>query len=157
MSDSVLVARNSNNVQLKKSHPDAVIPVYQTAGSAGADLVSVEDVDIAPGKVVMVDVGFSIAIPEGFQIEVRPRSGLAVKHAVTVLNSPGTIDSDYRGPVKVLLINHGTEAYMVNKGDRIAQMVIAPVCRPSDGIIEEVKNLDATARGEGGFGSTGRN
>ncbi len=143
-----------HTVKIQKLHPDAVIPEYQTLGSAGADLVSVQDVDIQPGKVRAINVGFSVAFPPGYEIQIRPRSGLAAHYAVTVVNTPGTVDSDYRGPMKVLLINHGDKVFRVNKGDRIAQMVLNEVCRAH---FEELEMLDETERGTGGFGSTGRN
>lgn len=107
---------------------------------------------LAPGKTAMVPTGLSMALPQGFEAQIRPRSGLAAKFGVTVLNSPGTVDSDYRGEVKVILINHGPEAFEINRGDRIAQMVIAPV---TQGILQETDALPDTERGEGGFGSTG--
>jgi dUTP pyrophosphatase len=127
-------------------------PAYATAGAAGADLVAAEDAAIAPGTVHAVATGIALAIPEGFEGQVRPRSGLALKHGVTVLNAPGTIDADYRGEVKVILINHGSEPFRVARGDRIAQLVVAPV---SAAHFERVDALPSTARGEGGFGSTG--
>ena len=141
-------------VRIKKLHLDAVIPEYKTLGCAGADLVSIQDVDIQPGKVETINLGFSVSFPFGYEIQIRPRSGLAANSAVTVVNAPGTIDSDYRGPVKVLLINHGNKVFKVTKGDRVAQMVLSPVGRAN---FEELKDLDVTERGEGGLGSTGRN
>lgn len=141
-------------VSFMKRHPDAVIPKYQTQGSAGADLCAVENVDIPAGQVRMVDLGFSVAIPVGYEIQVRPRSGLAIKHSITVLNTPGTVDSDYRGPMKVILANFGSKTFYVNKGDRIAQMVLNQIEQVQ---FETVDELDETARGKGGFGSTGRN
>ena len=140
-------------IKIKKFHPDAVVPEYKTVGSAGADLVSVHDLDIQPGKVGIVSLGFSVSLPSGYEIQVRPRSGLAAVHAITVLNAPGTVDSDYRGPMSVLLINHGNQVFHVSKGDRVAQMILAEVCQAR---FEEVEVLDETERGEGGFGSTGR-
>ena len=127
-------------------------PAYATAGAAGADLVAAEDASIAPGTVHAVATGIALAIPEGFEGQVRPRSGLALKHRVTVLNAPGTIDADYRGEVKVILINHGAEPFRIARGDRIAQLVVAPV---STARFERVEVLPDTARGQGGFGSTG--
>ena len=126
-------------------------PAYATAGAAGADLVAAEDASIAPGAVHAVATGIALAIPEGFEGQVRPRSGLALKHSVTVLNAPGTIDADYRGEVKVILINHGAEPFRIARGDRIAQLVVAPV---STARFERVEVLPDTARGQGGFGST---
>ncbi len=141
-------------VNIKLSHPDAVIPQYKTDGASGADLVSVEDLVIYPGLVALIDVGFSLELPNGYEMQIRPRSGLAAKHAVTVLNAPGTIDSDYRGPVKVILINHGREAFVVEKGARIAQMVLQ---KTHEAFFVDKDMLDKTKRGDGGFGSTGRN
>ncbi|MCT2399062.1 dUTP diphosphatase [Novosphingobium mangrovi (ex Huang et al. 2023)] len=128
------------------------LPVYATDGAAGMDVVSAEDVTIAPGARHAVATGLAVAIPYGFEIQVRPRSGLALKHGITVPNTPGTIDSDYRGELKVILINHGGEAFDIRRGDRVAQLVLAPVTRASWLPVDE---LDETARGEGGFGSTG--
>ncbi len=128
------------------------LPVYATEGAAGMDVVSAEDVTLAPGGRHAVATGLSMAIPAGFEIQVRPRSGLALKHGISVPNSPGTIDSDYRGELKVILINHGADAFDIRRGDRVAQLVLAPVTRASWLQVEE---LDETLRGEGGFGSTG--
>ena len=128
------------------------LPAYATTGAAGMDVVSAEDVTIAPGGRHAVATGLAVAIPHGFEIQVRPRSGLALKHGITVPNAPGTIDADYRGEVKVILINHGAEPFAIRRGDRVAQLVVAPVVQ---GTWLEVEELDATARGEGGFGSTG--
>lgn len=133
------------------------MPAYQTAGAAGLDLVAavgeLQPIHLAPGARVLVPTGLILAMPAGYEAQVRPRSGLAMKHAVTVLNSPGTIDADYRGEVHVLLINHGTEPFVVRRGERIAQMVVAPVVQAR---LVEVETLDSTDRGAGGFGSTGR-
>ena len=131
---------------------DLPLPAYATAGAAGMDVVAAEDMTIAPGARHAVATGLALAIPVGFEIQVRPRSGLALKHGVTVPNTPGTIDSDYRGELKVILINHGDTTFVVQRGDRIAQLVLAPVTRAT---WLEVEQLDETARGEGGFGSTG--
>ena len=128
------------------------LPAYATSGAAGMDVVSAEDVTIAPGARHAVATGLALAIPQGYEVQVRPRSGLALKHGITVPNTPGTIDSDYRGEVKVILINHGTEPFAIQRGDRVAQLVLAPVVQAA---WEEVTELDATDRGEGGFGSTG--
>ena len=132
-------------------------PSYETAGAAGMDLRAAIDADapviLAPGKRAMVPTGICIALPQGYEAQVRPRSGLAAKHGVTCLNSPGTVDSDYRGELKVILINHGDEPFVIQRGERIAQMVIAPV---TQGEWVEADSLDDTARGAGGFGSTGR-
>lgn len=128
------------------------LPAYATSGAAGMDVVSAEDVTIAPGARHAVATGLALAIPRGYEVQVRPRSGLALKHGITVPNTPGTIDSDYRGEVKVILINHGKEPFAIQRGDRVAQLVLAPVVLAA---WEEVTELDATDRGEGGFGSTG--
>ena len=127
------------------------LPAYSTEGAAGMDVVAAEDVTIAPGARHAVATGLSVAIPEGYEIQVRPRSGLALKHGITVPNTPGTIDSDYRGELKVILINHGPEPFPIARGDRVAQLVLAPVTQAQ---WEEVEALDDTARGAGGFGST---
>ncbi|PCD01669.1 dUTP diphosphatase [Sphingomonas spermidinifaciens] len=135
-------------------HGDGLpLPAYATAGAAGLDIVSAEDVTLAPGARHAVATGFAIAIPEGYEVQVRPRSGLALKHGVTCLNTPGTIDSDYRGEVKVILANLGSEPFVVVRGERIAQLVPAPVQRAD---FAEVERLDMTLRGAGGFGSTGQ-
>ena len=128
------------------------LPAYATEGAAGMDIVSAEDVTIAPGARHAVATGLSVAIPQGYEIQVRPRSGLAFKHGITVPNTPGTIDSDYRGELKVLLINHGSEDFIIARGDRVAQLVLAPVVQAA---WDEVEELDTTERGAGGFGSTG--
>ena len=128
------------------------LPAYATEGAAGMDVVAAEDVTLAPGGRHAVATGLAIAIPPGFEIQVRPRSGLALKHGISVPNTPGTIDSDYRGELKVILINHGAAPFEVRRGDRIAQLVIAPVVRACWLKVDE---LDETARGAGGFGSTG--
>ncbi len=134
---------------------DAVpLPAYQTKGAVGMDLCAAvaSPLTIAPGERALVPTGWAIAVPEGFEGQVRPRSGLALRHGITVLNSPGTIDPDYRGELQVLLINHGREAFVVARGDRIAQLVIAPIIRAE---LIELTELPATARGGGGYGSTG--
>lgn len=128
------------------------LPAYATAGAAGMDVLAAEDVTLAPGGRHAVATGLALAIPVGFEIQVRPRSGLALKHGVTVPNTPGTIDSDYRGELKVILINLGQDSFSVRRGDRIAQLVLAPVARATWLKVDE---LDETGRGEGGFGSTG--
>ena len=130
------------------------LPAYESEYAAGMDVRAAvdESVGIEPGKWALIPTGFKMALPNGFEAQVRPRSGLAWKKGVTVLNSPGTIDSDYRGEVKIMLINHGSEVFTVERGDRVAQMVIAPVYQPE---LKEVDSLDETSRGEGGFGSTG--
>jgi dUTP pyrophosphatase len=133
---------------------DLPLPAYATAQSAGLDLMAAVDADVtlAPGARQLIPTGLSIALPAGYEAQVRPRSGLALKHGITVLNSPGTIDADYRGEVKVLLVNHGSETFVLKRGDRIAQMVVAPVTRIAWNVVE---TLDETARGAGGYGSTG--
>lgn len=128
------------------------LPRYATDGAAGMDVLSAEDVTIAPGARHAVATGLSVAIPAGYEIQVRPRSGLALKHGISVPNAPGTIDSDYRGELKVILINHGAEPFAIRRGDRVAQLVLAPVTQAA---WDEVETLDETARGGGGFGSTG--
>jgi len=133
------------------------LPAYETAHAAGMDLrAAVADdapLTLQPGSWALVPTGLTMALPEGYEAQVRPRSGLAAKHGITCLNSPGTIDADYRGEVKVILINHGPELFVIRRGERIAQMIIAPVVQVT---LEEVEALDDTARGAGGFGSTGR-
>lgn len=128
------------------------LPSYATPGAAGMDVVAAEDIDLQPGERHPVATGFRVAIPEGFEIQVRPRSGLAFKHGITVPNTPGTIDSDYRGELKVLLINHGRDIFPVRRGERIAQLVPAAVTLAE---FDEVEELCETERGAGGFGSTG--
>lgn len=128
------------------------LPAYATTGAAGMDVVSAEDVTLPPGARHAVATGLALAIPQGYEIQVRPRSGLALKHGITVPNTPGTIDSDYRGELKVILINLGDEPFAIARGDRVAQLVLAPVVQAA---WDEVAELDATERGEGGFGSTG--
>jgi dUTP pyrophosphatase len=128
------------------------LPAYETAGAAGMDLRAAEPVVLKTGSRCLMPTGFAIALPEGFEAQVRPRSGLAVKHGVTVLNSPGTIDCDYRGEIKVPLINHGQRDFIIARGDRIAQMVIAAITKA---LWIEVSSLAETQRGAGGFGSSG--
>ena len=135
-------------------HGDGLpLPAYATEGAAGMDVVAAETLTLAPGARCAVATGFAMAIPDGFEVQVRPRSGLALKHGVTCLNTPGTIDSDYRGEVKVILINLGQEPFEINRGDRIAQLVPAPVQRAAFTLLDI---LPETARNTGGFGSTGR-
>ena len=133
-------------------NPDLPLPAYATAGAAGFDLRAAEAAVIPPGGRHLVPTGFAVAVPPGWELQVRPRSGLAVRHWVTVVNSPGTVDSDYRGPLLVCLVNLGTAAFAVARGDRIAQGVAAPA--PQLALVE-AEALDATVRGEQGFGSTG--
>lgn len=147
------------NVELQRlPHAEGLpLPAYQTADAAGLDLSAAvpdtEPVTLAPGRYALVPTGLAIALPAGHEAQVRPRSGLAAKHGVTVLNAPGTIDADYRGEIKVILINHGPAPFVIHRGERIAQMVIAPVVQAA---LVPVDTLSATVRGEGGFGSTGR-
>ncbi|QLC21740.1 dUTP diphosphatase [Parasphingopyxis sp. CP4] len=142
-------------IQLKRlPHGDGLpMPAYESAGAAGMDVVTAEDFSLEPGERMAVPSGFAIAIPEGYEVQVRPRSGLAFKNGITCLNAPGTIDSDYRGEVKVILANLGSETFSALRGERIAQLVPAPVQRA---VMTEVDELDDTERGSGGFGSTGR-
>lgn len=142
-------------VLFKKLRADAVIPRYMTAHAAGLDLAAALDapVEIAPGQRAAIATGLAIKLPEGYEAQVRPRSGLAREHGVTLVNSPGTIDADYTGPLVILLINHGDRAVRIEPGQRIAQLVVAPVVQAE---LREVDELPATARGAGGFGSTGR-
>lgn len=142
-------------VRFKRVGPiEVAAPAYQTPGAAGLDLAAAvaDDVVIAPLARALVPTGLSVAIPAGYEAQVRPRSGLALKHGVTVLNSPGTIDSDYRGEIKVLLVNLGDAPFVVRRGERVAQLVVAPVVQAALAFVEE---LDETARGAGGYGSTG--
>jgi len=133
------------------------MPAYETLGSAGLDIRAAVPQDgpvmLVPGMRDMIPTGLSVAIPDGYEIQMRPRSGLAAKHGITCLNSPGTIDSDYRGELKVILINHGSEPFVIRRGERIGQMVLAPVTRLEWALVE---TLPETERGSGGFGSTGR-
>ena len=139
-------------VSFKRISPDASLPSYARPGDAGMDLKSAEDAVVEPGARLLVHTGLAMALPEGYEAQVRPRSGLALKHGMTVLNTPGTIDEGYRGEVGVILFNTGDTAFKIAKGDRIAQMVIAPVTRAR---IVETDDLGSTERGAGGFGSTG--
>ena len=136
----------------KRIHPDATLPAYAHASDAGMDVRSVEDLAIPAGRRALVHTGLVMELPLGYEAQVRPRSGLALKHGITVLNTPGTIDAGYRGEVGVILANFGDADFAVKKGDKIAQIVIAPVTQPE---IVEVADVNATDRGAGGFGSTG--
>jgi dUTP pyrophosphatase len=142
------------NIKLTRlSHGEGLpFPGYATAGAAGLDIVTAQDLSLQPGERMAVPTGFAIEIPPGYEVQVRPRSGLALKHGITCLNTPGTIDSDYRGEVKVILANLGQEVFAVRRGERIAQLVPAPVLRAT---FEEVSQLSDSERGAGGFGSTG--
>jgi dUTP pyrophosphatase len=139
-------------IKFKKIHEEAVIPKYAKLGDAGMDLHSIEETAILPGEHKLVKTGLQMQIPLGYEAQVRPRSGLALKNKITVLNTPGTVDSGYRGEIGVILMNHSQEIFKINKHDRIAQMVIAKHETPE---IQEVEELDNSERGEGGFGSTG--
>ncbi len=142
-------------VLVKKLNPQVKLPNYKTEGSSGMDLMAFIDkpIKILPGKSKLIPSGISIAMPNNYEIQIRPRSGLAAKSNITILNTPGTIDSDYRGELKVILFNHGKEDFTVNNGDRIAQIVLTPIIKID---FEEVNELPETIRGEGGFGSTGK-
>ena len=142
-------------VLIKKLNPSVQLPSYKTIGASGMDLMAFikEPIDLEPGKSCLVPTGLSVEFPKDYEIQIRPRSGLAAKNNISVLNTPGTIDSDYRGELKVILFNHGSEKFMINNNDRIAQMVLAPVIKME---LEETNELPKSKRGEGGFGSTGK-
>ncbi|MDT8284813.1 MAG: dUTP diphosphatase [Thermovirgaceae bacterium] len=143
----------SVRIGISRESEDIPLPSYATPASSGVDLCAAESTVISPGKRTAVGTGLRLEIPEGFECQVRPRSGIALRSGVTVLNAPGTIDSDYRGEVRVILINHGEEPFRIEKGDRIAQMVLVRVDRL---VWKEVRHLSETSRGSGGFGSTGK-
>jgi dUTP pyrophosphatase len=145
---------NPVGVQVKRlPHGEGLaLPHYATQGAAGMDVLSAEDVTLDPGARHAVATGLALAIPAGYEIQVRPRSGLALKHGISVPNTPGTIDSDYRGELRIILINHGAEPFAIARGDRVAQLVLAPVVQAAWEVVAE---LDDTERGAGGFGSTG--
>ena len=142
-------------ILIKRLSKDILLPKYETAESSGMDLSANinSSIDILPGQTAIIPTGLSMSIPQGYEVQIRPRSGIAAKKSVTVLNTPGTIDSDYRGEIKVILINLGKLSFTVEKGDRIAQMVLCPVIKAK---LKEVEDLNTTSRGEGGFGSTGK-
>lgn len=140
-------------LKVKKIHPDAMLPLYAHPGDAGLDLFSVEDQILQPGETEIIKTGISVELPAGTEGQVRPRSGLALKNQITVLNTPGTVDEGYRGEVGVILINHGKNPFEVKKGMKIAQLVIAPVLRVE---VDEAGELSDTRRSSGGFGSTGQ-
>ena len=142
-------------VLIKKLDPAVKVPEYKTIGSSGMDLVAFikEPIKVKPKTSSLVPTGLAVAFIEDYEIQIRPRSGLAVKNNISVLNTPGTIDSDYRGEIKIIIYNHGSADFTINNGDRIAQMVLSPVIKME---LEEVKDLPETIRGEGGFGSTGK-
>ena len=142
-------------ILIKKTNKEVIIPKYKTDGSSGVDLSAFleKKVVIKPNSSELIPTGLHVAIPEEYEIQIRPRSGLAAKESIGVLNSPGTIDSDYRGELKIILFNHGKEDFIINNGDRIAQMVLVPILKME---FEEVDSLPNTVRGQGGFGSTGK-
>tara|TARA_B100000579_G_scaffold382416_1_gene351586 strand:- start:777 stop:1211 length:435 start_codon:yes stop_codon:yes gene_type:complete len=139
-------------ILIKRLSKEISLPKYETSGSSGMDLGSNIDANISPGKIAIIPTGLALSIPKGFEAQIRPRSGLAAKKKISVLNTPGTIDSDYRGEIKVILINLGEEIFKVEKGLRIAQMVFCPIVQAQ---FREVDDLNETERGKGGFGSTG--
>ena len=140
---------------IKKLHKNIILPEYKTDGSSGMDLMAnvEQTVKILPGEKKIISTGIMVAIPEQYEIQIRPRSGLAAKNGISVLNTPGTIDSDYRGEIKVILINLGKDIFQINKNDRIAQMIVCPIIKIE---LKEVESLPETVRGEGGFGSTNK-
>ena len=142
-------------ILVKKLNPSVEIPVYKTTGASGMDLMAFIDqpIKLAPNSSCLVPTGLSVAFSEDYEIQIRPRSGLAAKNSITVLNTPGTIDSDYRGEIKIILFNHGSKNFKINNKDRIAQMILTPVVKMS---LEKVETLPDTIRGKGGFGSTGK-
>ena len=142
-------------VLIKKLNPSVQLPSYKTNGASGMDLMAFleKPIDLKPGKSCLVPTGLSVAFPAEYEIQIRPRSGLAAKNNISVLNTPGTIDSDYRGEVKIILFNHGNENFIINKNDRIAQMVLTPIVKME---LDETSELPDSIRGEGGFGSTGK-
>ena len=141
-------------LQIKKLHPDALIPKYMSELAAGMDIHALPEgpVTLLPGERCLIPTGLAMAIPAGYEVQVRPRSGLAAKYGITLVNTPGTIDADYRGEIKVILINHGEQVFVINPGERIAQLIVAPVCQA---VLCEVAELSETVRGVGGFGHTG--
>ena len=142
-------------VLIKKLNPSVQLPSYKTKGASGMDLMAYleKPINLEPGESCLIPTGLAVAFPKDYEIQIRPRSGLAVKNNISVLNTPGTIDSDYRGEIKVVIFNHGDKEFIVNNGDRIAQMILAPVKKIE---LEETNDLPETVRGEGGFGSTGK-
>ena len=142
-------------VLIKKLNPDVQLPIYKTSGASGMDLMAFieEPIKIPPNSSYLVPTGLSMAFTEDYEIQIRPRSGLAAKNSITILNTPGTIDSDYRGEIKIILFNLGKEDFIINNKDRVAQMILTPVIKME---FEEIDNLPDTLRGEGGFGSTGK-
>ena len=142
-------------VLIKKLDPAVILPVYKTKGASGMDLMAFikDPISIKPKTSSLIPTGFSVAFSEDYEIQIRPRSGLAAKNEISVLNTPGTVDSDYRGEIKVIIYNHGNNDFLINNGDRIAQMILAPITKME---LVETDNLPKTIRGEGGFGSTGK-
>ena len=142
-------------ILVKKFNKNIKLPTYKTSGSSGMDLVALVKgkINIKPGKIAIIPTGIAIAIPINYEIQIRPRSGLAAKKGISVLNTPGTIDSDYRGEIKIILINLSKKSFVVKSGDRVAQMILSPVAK---GKLKEIKILPRTMRGKGGFGSTGK-
>ena len=142
-------------ILVKKFDKNIKLPSYKTFGSSGMDLLAYlkNKITINPGKTATIPTGIAVAIPKNYEIQIRPRSGLAAKRSISVLNTPGTVDSDYRGEIKIILINLSKKSFVVKSGDRVAQMILCPVAR---GKLKEVKNLPRTTRGKGGFGSTGK-
>ena len=139
-------------LKIKKLNSDAILPSYAHKGDAGMDLFSIKDYILKPGERVFIETGLAFEIEEGYEIQIRPRSGLALKYGLSIVNSPGTVDSGYRGPINIILINHGQETFTVNKGDKVAQAVLNKIEKAE---IEEVSELSESQRGDGGFGSTG--
>jgi len=142
-------------ILVKKFDKNIKLPTYKTSGSSGMDLVAYikKKITIDPGKTVIIPTGIAVAIPKNYEIQIRPRSGLAAKKGISVLNTPGTVDSDYRGEIIIILINLSEKSFVVKSGDRVAQMILCPIAK---GKLQEVKNLPKTVRGKGGFGSTGK-
>ena len=142
-------------VLIKKLNPSVQLPSYKTDGASGMDLMAFieKPINLEPGKSCLVPTGLSVAFPKKYEIQIRPRSGLAAKNKISVLNTPGTIDSDYRGELKIILFNHGSENFIINNNDRVAQMVLTPIIKME---LEDVNELPETVRGDGGFGSTGK-
>ena len=142
-------------VLIKKLDPAVKLPAYKTSGASGMDLMAFikEPINVKSKKSCIINTGLSVAFAEDYEIQIRPRSGLAAKNSISVLNTPGTIDSDYRGEIKVIIFNHGDKDFLINNGDRIAQMILMPVLKAE---FEEIKELPKTVRGSGGFGSTGK-
>ena len=142
-------------VLIKKLNPSVQLPSYKTNGASGMDLMAFieKPINLKPGKSCLVTTGLSVAFPQEYEIQIRPRSGLAAKKSISILNTPGTIDSDYRGELKIILFNHGSEDFIINNSDRVAQMVLTPIIKME---LEETNELPESIRGEGGFGSTGK-